>query len=328
MSVEDRGYMRPQRDALPTKSKPGPSAFQVVFGLNIAVFLIQHVFGIAWLIDPVTGQRAMPWGGVSLADLARGQFWTLFTHMFVHGSLGHVLMNMILLWFAGRKVQELFGGRHLAQIYVVSGLLGAAVELAVMAYGYGQTSTPMLGASAAVFGVLAALAVALPDDEVTAFLYFVIPVRMRLSTLAWGLVALNLGLGLAGLFWPASPGGAQIAWFAHVGGALGGWYYARALGYDGTPVSQRLQEIRAGRTPARPRETARVRQTPAVIDLEIDLDAAERQNALRTPKYELMEDVDLILDKINDLGFGSLTDEEKRLLDRAGRQIEELDKSC
>lgn len=301
---------------------PRFSAFQIIFGLNIAMFVFQQVFGLGLVDVPNTNYQTL-WGGVSLDELSRGHFWTLFTYMFVHGSVGHILMNMVLLWFAGRKIQLLFGGRHFAQIYFISGLLGAAIELAINAYSRGDTSTPLVGASAAVFGLLAALAVALPDEEITALIYFVIPVRMRLAALALGLVALNVALGLGCLLFPSLMGSLQVAYFAHVGGALAGWYYTRALGYDGSPVAERLAEMRQPQRSPRAKAMARARKGPPVIDLEIDVEAAARENEARTPMTDLMEDVDAILDKINDLGIQSLTPEERRLLDRACREFKD-----
>lgn len=321
MSLEDRGYMQRPPGAS-SSGLPRFSAFQIIFGLNIAMFVVQQVFGFGLVDVPNTNYRTL-WGGVSLDELSRGHFWTLFTYMFVHGSVGHILMNMVLLWFAGRKIQQLFGGRHFVQIYFVSGLLGAAIELAINAYSRGDTFTPLVGASASVFGLLTALAVALPDEEVTALIYFVIPVRMRLSSLTLGLVVLNVLLGLGGLFFPSLMSGLQIAYFAHVGGALAGWYYTRALGYDGSPVAKRLAEMRQPQRIQRAKVMARTRKNAPVIDLEIDVEAAARENERRTPKSNLMEDVDPILDKINDFGIQSLSAEERRILDRACREFQD-----
>jgi membrane associated rhomboid family serine protease len=313
---------QPRWGSAPKRSKP--SAFQIIFALNIGIFILQHVLGIGMLRDPLTDSPVMPMGSVSVSDLSDGHFWTLFTHMFVHGSLGHVLMNMLLLWFAGRKVANLFGGRHFVQIYFVAGVVGAAVEMAVGAYGRGDLTTSLLGASGAVFGLLTALAVALPDEEVTALLYFVIPVRMRLITLTFGIVALNVVMGIVWLLWPGASGGTQIAWFAHLGGALAGWYYARALGYDGTPIAHKVAELQRSVPAQRPRAVAHARQRQPVIDLELDVEAIAREPEARTPKASLMEDIDPILDKINDLGMSSLDEDERRTLERACREMKNL----
>ncbi|HRK15851.1 MAG TPA: rhomboid family intramembrane serine protease, partial [Prosthecobacter sp.] len=232
MSLDNRDYMRneprPAEGALFSRM----DTFQWVFALNIGVFVIQWLFQIGWIEDPVTGRRVMPMGGVSVDDLARGQVWTPFTYMFVHGSVGHILVNMIMLWFAGRRVHDLFGGRNFLYIYLMSGLAGAALEMAQGALVLGSTSITLIGASACCMGLLLAYALAMPDEQLTLLLFFIIPVQATLRGMARFLLLLNVALGLLACFdalpsW-LSGGGGAVAYWAHVGGALAGWYFARA----------------------------------------------------------------------------------------------------
>ncbi len=114
-----------------------------------------------------------------------------------------------------------------------------------------------------------------------------------------------------------SSGGAVTAYFAHLGGAAAGWYYARTLGYGGVPagVDKDWLETRRRRRP----ELARARRRPV---LDVDLEAVRRQNPRNDPVVDLMRDeVDPILDKISDHGMHSLTDDERRILERASRQM-------
>jgi hypothetical protein len=109
-----------------------------------------------------------------------------------------------------------------------------------------------------------------------------------------------------------------VAYLAHFGGAIAGWYYARMLGYGGLSANFELP----GTTfkPARhPAMTSTRRRVPVV---ELDEEAIRRDNPRKDPVVDLMRhEVDPILDKINDFGFNSLTDEERRTLERASRQI-------
>jgi membrane associated rhomboid family serine protease len=320
MALYDRDYMREG----PPRSLSGMlrelTAFQVILGINIAVFVMQRVFEVGWMRHPLTGELFMPLGGVSVHELARGNVWTLFSYMFVHGSAMHFLVNMMLLWFAGRGVQQMFGSRHFALIYLLSGLVGAATEMAVNGWVEGDTTTPLIGASASVFGLLMALAVVLPEEKITAFIYFVIPVQIRLWTLAKGLFIIQLVFGLVGVFFHVLPEGLHIAYFAHLGGAALGWFYARSLGYGGRPLTYASQWQPAPIQQRKP-AMARSRVRPAV-DLEND---TVPLNSPRTqdPVVALMEDVvNPLLDKINLHGKNSLTAEEQGLLEHASRELE------
>ena len=321
MALYDRDYMREG----PPRSVAGMvreiTAFQVIFGINIAVFLMQFVFEVGWLQHPLTGERLMPLGGVSVHELTRGNVWTLFTYMFVHGTVAHFFLNMMLLWFAGRGVQQLFGSRHFAMIYLLSGIMGAAAEMAVNGFVVGDTTTPLVGASAADFGLLMALAVVLPTEKITAFIYFIIPVQLRLWTLAKGLFIIQLVFGLAGLLFDVLPEGLKIAYFAHLGGAAMGWFYARSLGYGGRPLTYASQWQPAHYQQQRKPAMARTRVRPAT-DLEVDTVTLAAHRPL-DPVAALIEDVvNPLLDKISLHGKDSLTEAEKRTLERASREVE------
>ncbi len=321
MALEDRDYMRESTSREPWG---GITAFQVLLGLNALVFIFQFVFEIGWLRDPIRNRLIMPLGGVSANELGQGHVWTIFTYMFVHGSVGHFFLNMMMLWFAGRGVQQLFGSLHLTLIYLFSGIIGAAAEMLVNGYAYGDTFTPLIGASASAFGLLTALAVAMPEEQITAFIYFVIPVRMRLWTLAKALCLIQLVLGVMVLVFDFMPEGLKIAYFAHLGGAAAGWFYARSLGYGGRPMTYSSPWQAESVRPSRRREMARARARQA-IDLESEDDdhASEPPpGRAEDPVASLMEKVvNPLLDKMNQHGKDSLTDEEKRLLERASAEV-------
>jgi membrane associated rhomboid family serine protease len=323
MSVYDRDYMRPSRSPW-NLGQFRWSAFGVVFWLNISVFVCQYLLG--WFLHR-EGSEILPMGGVSLAALSEGRVWTLFTYMFVHGDLGHLLMNMLMLWFVGRQIQQIFGGAHFIRIYLLGGLLGAALEIAVRAWFGGPEGVYLVGASASVFGLFLALAVTLPQEVFTALIYFIIPVRVRMWKLAAFAVGINLVLGLGGLLWDQMPG-ANVAYFAHLGGALTGWYYIRMLGFGGSPLTYRqLWSQQPDSRPRPPRSQFELVPSPSPrrrlsVDLEIDHEAARKRNPSGDPAADVMqEEVDPILDKISEQGLHSLTPDERRTLERASRLI-------
>lgn len=319
MSLYDRDYMRDEAPGFGERLRQ-VSAFHWFFWANIAVFVVQWILFPDLCLSKETSNGAnLPAGGVSIDSLIHGHVWTPFTYMFVHGSVGHILLNSMMLWFAGKRVQDLYGPRHFVLIYVLSGLIGAALQIVLSAYVLHEPSISLIGASASVMGLIFAYAIAMPREEVTMLLAFVIPVRFSLWGLAKFLLITNSLFAILAVFnqlpdWLS--GGSQVAYFAHVGGALAGWYYSRTLGYGGTQPGFGSS--------ASPR---RVRRSPVLANVyrpvvEVDLEAARKHNPHNDPVIDLIRDeVDPILDKISIQGINSLTDDERRTLDRASRQI-------
>jgi membrane associated rhomboid family serine protease len=319
MSLYDRDYMRDEAPSFGDHLRQ-VSAFHWFFWANIIVYVFQWVlFSDFCLTHEISTNQYLPAGGVSIDSLTQGHVWTPFTYMFVHGSIGHIILNSMMLWFAGKRVQDLYGPRHFVIIYVASGIIGAALQIVLSAYVLNEPSISLIGASASIMGLLLAYAIAMPDEEVTLLLAFIIPVRFRLWGLAKFLLITNIVFAALAAFdklpnWLS--GGGHVAYLAHIGGALAGWYYARILGYGG------LQPV-FGAFPSPPkarRRPAMARVSRPVV--EIDMDAVRRKNPRNDPVVDLIRDeVDPILDKISTHGLNSLTDDERRTLDRASRQI-------
>jgi membrane associated rhomboid family serine protease len=321
MPLDDRDYLRASPSSWGDRWR-GVSAFQWLFGLNLAVFVVQWVFRIGWIEDPLSGRPLMPMGGVSADDLLEGRVWTLFTYMFVHGSPGHILVNMLMLWFAGRSVQQVYGPRALLWLYLVTGIAGAVVEMALCSLFLDRTNVLLIGASASCMGLLSAYAWARPREEITLLLAFIIPMRMSLSRLAVGLVGLNVAFGVLAVLgilpgW-LSGGGGAVAYFAHVGGAVAGWYGARLLEVRSGVV---FREDGGGMRRPQPRRSVQMaRANPAASHASVVLKPERR--AFTPPPMDsgdLEAEVDAILDKISVQGIASLTEEERQLLERASR---------
>ncbi len=95
--------------------------------------------------------------------------WTLITHIFLHGSFGHLFINMLVLFFFGRELERRVGNRMFLNIFFISGI--------VAAIGYTLTgSYPMIGASGAIYGVFACMAVLVPEMQVYVV---IIPMRIK-----------------------------------------------------------------------------------------------------------------------------------------------------
>ncbi len=161
------------------------------------------------------------------------EVWRFIGFQFLHANLTHLLFNMIALYFFGPMVERYLGAKRYLAFYLLCGICGALLYLILNLGGFivsiyasrpvaipgllfNSPSTPLLGASAGVFGVLMAGAYLQPDAVV--LLFFFLP--MRLVTLAYGMVALAL---FTVIFGRNNAGGEA----GHLGGAIAGFYFIR-----------------------------------------------------------------------------------------------------
>ena len=202
--------------------------------------------------------------------------WTPITYMFLHGGIMHLLFNMIGLYFFGPQVESMIGSKRFTILYFLSGLTGA---LASFIFSFGS---PIVGASAGVFGVMMGFAHFWPHTPI--HIWGVIPVPARMLVIITTVLAIWSGFGGAR---------SGVAHFAHLGGYAGAFAYLKWLD------RQRGSFRRKVTTP--PREVVHRVESWKSID--------------RSRIHEVnREEVDRILDKISAQGIGSLTADEKLFL--------------
>ncbi len=227
--------------------------------------------------------------------------WTVFTYMFIHASLWHILWNMFALYFFGKIFLNFYSVRHFVGIYILGGLFGALFfVLAYNLFPYFGPYLPfsrLVGASAAVLAIVVAAAVRSPQYRIN--LMFVGSVK--LSTFALVVVAMSF-LMLSG----ENAGGN----FAHLGGAFAGWLVADMLnkGKDLTlvvngPIDWMSSLLTRLRTPRK----KKTKFTYTRGDRSADYDYNARKKADEA-------EVDRILEKVKKGGYASLSEEEKKRL--------------
>jgi len=221
--------MIPISDDVPSRTVPF-----VTIGLiaaNVVVFLYQASLGMS--DDPHTARVAEAFvtefgaipcrlsGSCTVADEFPHPAITIFTAMFLHGGLFHVAGNMLYLWIFGDNVEDALGHGRFLVFYVLSGIV-AAVGQAVVSP---SSSIPMIGASGAISGVLGAYLLQFPYARILTlimigfFIRFVyIPAVFVLGF--WVVVQFLNGLLTFSVAAGHEAGG--VAWFAHIGGFLGG----------------------------------------------------------------------------------------------------------
>lgn len=178
----------------------------VIIAVNVLVFVVQLI-GRWFFSNGVTAALAyMPLFSLPSVNLPPGyefEPWRMVTSMFAHDSsfVFHILFNMFALWLFGQNLERLLGRLQFAVLYLLAGLGGS---LGVMFWVYVDPSSLFVwtvGASGAIFGVMAATLVVFRAANVSVKSLVV-------------LIAVNLGIG----FLP----GTAISWQAHLGGMLVG----------------------------------------------------------------------------------------------------------
>jgi membrane associated rhomboid family serine protease len=242
----------------------------VMIALNVAIYLIQLISGI---FAPYAVERLF---ALSREGIAQGYYWQFLTYMFLHGGVLHLLFNSLVLYFAGREVEQVCGAKHFLGVYLVGGLVGG-----VMQFAFSSAGSSLVGASGAVCALLLAFTTILPEIEVTMLLFFVIPVKMKAKWIGRLVIGTSLLFALSGIF-------GDVGHLAHLGGAVSGWFYARRLGFGRSLWMHHFFRDRRKLWERR-----------------------ERMN----PTEFISEEIDPILDKISREGIHSLTRAERRVLE-------------
>ena len=177
-----------------------------LLAINVGIFIVILVLDRFYRFEAFA-----QWFALVPALAVRGRVWQLVTYMFLHdpGGLTHILFNMYILFSFGPHVESVMQPRRFLSLYLFSGLM-AGVAHTALAYSH-----PVLGASGAILGVMAAFAFYYPNARV--LLLFIIPVRAR--NLVWVAAGIDLFI--------AYSGGSRIAAFAHLGGLFTGVLFVR-----------------------------------------------------------------------------------------------------
>ncbi len=214
--------MFPLRDTIP--SRCAPVATWLIIIANAVVHLLVsgldrethealiRVFGLvpARVLDPYWVDR-VGWFGAGLP---------LLTHMFLHGNWAHLIGNMWTMWIFADNVEDRMGPGRFLLFYLLSGLAAAFAQV----YMFADSSTPMVGASGAVAGVLGAYLVMYPRAQVITLVpIFFYPLFLSLPAVTYLFVWFFTQMWSAAIegLLPRTHGGG-IAWWAHIGGFVFG----------------------------------------------------------------------------------------------------------
>jgi membrane associated rhomboid family serine protease len=294
--LEDRYYMRAAPFA------PRRSATLYLVALNVAVFLVQTA--LARLAPSLQSPRLeYLYLDLSMDGLASGYIWQLVTYQFLHAGLLHMVLNCLGIYFIGMEVEMALGRRKYLALYFSSGIAGGMMQVLAGVVS-SSFAGPVVGASAAAFGLVAAFAVLFPNRVL--LLFMIIPMRAKFLLLGSAILA------LVGLLSPQSGGfgSPRIADAAHLGGMLTGFVYVRyALNWN-----WRWPRLRSRKSDVH--RLLRVSSSPSAVWPRPDPDREELP-----PEEFLSREVDPILDKISEHGIQSLTSRERRILESAREKM-------
>ena len=256
--------------------------------LNVGIYLLDLL--IEWRIDY---KWMREFGAFTMQSAFKeGRIWQFVTFQFLHADFLHLLMNSLGIYFFGPWMEQWWGATKFWIFYLLCGVGGAVFFSLLVSLGLlpaDDMQTPLVGASAGIYGILIGVAVIAPNLRVRLFFP---PIELSMRQLALGLMALSTVMILMKM------GGNEGGEAGHLGGALCGFLlmrYPRLLGSGSGEI--RIFQPKA----AKPQPQPKIRPRSGL------------EKAQDT-------EVDLILDKISSHGFQSLTQAEKDLLQKVSNQ--------
>jgi membrane associated rhomboid family serine protease len=281
--LDDRSYMR-------TDSRPRWSATTILLISLVVCYIVQ-------LILDRNFYSFRDNFALSLHGLREGKAYELVTFQFMHASPMHLLGNCIGVFFFGRAIEQALGGRDMLKLYILSGTFGGLVQIGLDYIFHGMYGPGVMGASAGVFGLIAAFATRAPDMPITMLVFFFLPVTFpaKVFLMLEGLISL-VGILPTGFM----PG---IAHGAHLGGMLTGIFFIKWINRPQRAMVVWKPERRKPQLVSTPKRAAWRKPRKKVEEV--------------TPGEFISKEVDPILEKISAHGIHSLTEQERKILEAA-----------
>ena len=241
------------------------SAIKILVSINFLIFLLQSVSKSEGLFFPLFGLvPKLVWSELMI--------WQPITYIFFHGGIWHVLINMFVLWMFGSELERLWGKSHFLRFYFYTGIGSGLITLL---FNY-QSTTPIVGASGSVYGVLLAYGLTYPNRRV--YLYGLIPIKSLWFVIGIGLIA----------FISSFNNVSQVSHITHISGMFIAYMLIKKPIY--------LDEI-----------IFKIRKR--ILEYQV-----YNKEKKVTQHRQLEKEINRILDKINSQGFDKLSEEEQHQL--------------
>lgn len=178
-----------------------PPLIKKLMILMVGVFLLQML---------VSQRMNFYLGLVPLLVWKKYFFWQLFTYLFLHGGITHLLFNLLALWIFGGELENYWGSKKFLFYFLFCGIGAGILTVLFSPHQF----IPVIGASGAIYGLLLAFGWLFPNRPI--FIYFLFPIPAKYMVILYGLIELFASLEGTG-------GG--IAHLTHLGGLLFGFFY-------------------------------------------------------------------------------------------------------
>ncbi len=270
--------------------------------INVGIFILVSLLGVFFLLFNRSASLLLNFVELP-ASFYRFlvQPWSIFTYMFMHSGLMHLLFNMLWLYWFGNLFLGFYSAKHFRGLYWLGGMLGGLfymVAYNLFPYFSGSVNYSFLvGASASVLAIALATAYKEPDYPIR--LLFIGTIRLKYLALFLVLTDVMMITG--------SNAGGHLA---HLGGALTGLWFASSLrkGKDITHWLNRILDWVVGLFSGRPILKKRKPK------MKVHYGGRTDEYEYNARKKAQSEKIDAILDKLRKSGYGSLTEEEKKCL--------------
>jgi membrane associated rhomboid family serine protease len=186
-----------------TPLKHLPRSMQAILLINTAVYLLSFF----------DANHIIFYNGAFIPSYTH-ELWRFLSYAFVHINFMHILFNMLMFWMFGTDVCKALGEKNFTALYLISAVFAAVFSIPFYAFGL-MGNNPVIGASGALFGVMAAYAFLFPERVI--LMFFIIP--MKIKHAIWIFIAIDLFMANSG---------DGIAHFTHLGGVFSGYLFMLA----------------------------------------------------------------------------------------------------
>ena len=210
---------------------------RMTYYVRLLMITCGAVWFVQWVAIAMFHVALEPIFGLVSGLTIRGWVWQPFTYMFLHStrSIGHILFNMLFLWFLGSELERLWGSKTFLRYYLVCGVGGGLFAL-VMGLFSGGAMIPTVGASGAIFGLIVAYGMVFSGRTILFMLIFPMTAR-TFAILMFAIAFLST--------WDQASSG--VSHIGHLGGAVTGFLYLKRAWRVGPFLSELRWKLRRRR---------------------------------------------------------------------------------
>lgn len=251
--------------------------------VNALIFILPifNVFDNTWIIEYFSL--------IPSEVLYSYRFWQVFSYMFIHGSAMHIIINMFILINFGMLIEQIWGPVKFIKYYLFCGV-GAGLFIVIISFFTGSAfSSPTIGASGAIFGLLLAFSIFFPDTEILVF--FILPVKAKYFIVIYGGIELMMEI---------TGGQPQVSHLGHLGGIVFGLIYFALFEKMRRPKAARVFEKKIAKLEKRKEQKKGESENKSNQDMKknilLKLRNTPSKEILTDDEYQYIKYLDILID--------------------------------